>query len=389
MNQPVTSAQHEGLHIAGLPLLTEAEQSMQASFPQEKAATESHAQKEQMQESAELGNRVAWQFVWVKLLEKDYAGAVAWLYCVNDLPAVPKQIWRTQRAAFVGLCEQLQQNVATSGHHSESDTEPVSINQAVPPAPLADVHPLPLSVQSLGAFSVTRGTELLAPCRARKAVALLRYLLTRPSQSASRDELIELLWPDAAPRRVSHSLHVTVSALRNHLDTPAESYVLFSAGSYQINPAASVFNDCTSFLVATEQAEHFRKQGNLEQAKQLYIKAVAYYQGDYALDDYDLAWVTVERERLLTYYLVALEQLGTIWVQQGCYDMAAECFRSLLRRDEYREDIYCALMRCYVQLGRRNDAIKEYHRCEHILNHELGIRPTAETNELYRQMLAI
>ncbi len=56
----------------------------------------------------------------------------------------------------------------------------------------------------------------------------------------------------------------------------------------------------------------------------------------------------------------------------------------VLERDGYREDAYCQLIRCYWQLGRRSEALRQYERCVTILRRDLGLEPMPEIQELYR-----
>ena len=51
----------------------------------------------------------------------------------------------------------------------------------------------------------------------QKIRSLLELLLTRPGHVFSREEILELLWPDASPTSAERSLWVTVSLLRRAL----------------------------------------------------------------------------------------------------------------------------------------------------------------------------
>ena len=71
----------------------------------------------------------------------------------------------------------------------------------------------------------------LAPCPARKAIAVFRYLLTRGERMAHKVELAESIWPGSSPKEAAHRLHVAISTLRHYLDSTYEtSYLLLTAG---------------------------------------------------------------------------------------------------------------------------------------------------------------
>ncbi len=360
--------QHESLSMAWL---YQSEQYIQAGFLHQAEQTLAEAWEHANTQDPAVRSRAAWQLAWVKLMTKDYRSAAAWLEQVEHLPQIPLLTWLTERRVFVELCALLARaQAAPAPQHAAPDGLQ------------------PLAIQSLGGFAVARGGVLLKPCRARKAVVMLRYLLTRPKHAATREELMDLLWPEAQPSRAAHSLHVTASALRSYLDYQAESYLSFAAGTYAINPAAPVAHDCEIFLKASDDADRRRSGGDLPGAEQAYTAAITHYQGDYMLDSHDLVWATAERERLLTRYLDNLDHLGALWMQAGNPAAAVECFQRILQRDEYREDIHYQAIRCYMQLGRRGDAVRQYQRCEQILASELGVEPMPETRRLYDEILS-
>src|SRR5437899_12087283 len=49
------------------------------------------------------------------------------------------------------------------------------------------------------------------------AMALLKVLLCRPNRRASRDELIEAIWPDHGEINAAHALESAASVLRRHI----------------------------------------------------------------------------------------------------------------------------------------------------------------------------
>jgi DNA-binding SARP family transcriptional activator len=91
---------------------------------------------------------------------------------------------------------------------------------------------------------------------------------------------------------------------------------------------------------------------------------------------------------LLTDYVTALDRLGILLAAAGRLDESIERSRQLLDRDEYREDVHRRVMRCYWQLGRRQEALRQYNRCAALLSDELGLAPLPETEELRTQILA-
>ncbi len=79
-------------------------------------------------------------------------------------------------------------------------------------SPTVRVHDLGLTSYEIGDRIVT-----LTDTR-RKSAALLLYLVTRPGLAATREQVMDSLWPDQNPKSATNSLHQTVFFLRRDLE---------------------------------------------------------------------------------------------------------------------------------------------------------------------------
>jgi TolB-like protein len=68
----------------------------------------------------------------------------------------------------------------------------------------------------------------------------------------------------------------------------------------------------------------------------------------------------------------------------GVHDQAGAVARRLLALDPLREAAHRALMQIYVEQGQTALALKQYQLCRDVLQSDLGVRPEAETEQLYR-----
>jgi DNA-binding SARP family transcriptional activator len=320
--------------------------------------------------ASELASEAAWGIAWLELRSNNYQGAADWFARVDTWPNQAARLWPFVQQQMIGHCSGLARR------------SPGERTAAMRPASLPA-----LKITNLGRFQIMRGGRMLPVCTARKAIGLLRYLLTRRHYSAHRDELIELFWPEAGPHDATHSLHVAIAALRRYLDPPGASYIRFDLGHYAIDPEAPIDDDAHTFQQLSNEAECLWRADDFSAAQQCYLRAIACYQGDYFVDERDTSWVIAEREQLLIRYLTALDRLGRTFVMQQRYESAAECYQMLLERDTYREDVHYQLMSCYVRTGRRREALRQYETCRACLQRELGLEPTDELQAFYRQIL--
>ena len=82
------------------------------------------------------------------------------------------------------------------------------------------VQPPAVQVFALGGFKVVVRGQVLPEHAWRRKTArqLFKILLSRPNRRMTRDEVIELLWPESDPDAASSNLRSTIFALRHALD---------------------------------------------------------------------------------------------------------------------------------------------------------------------------
>ena len=78
----------------------------------------------------------------------------------------------------------------------------------------------------------------------RKPASLLMYLVTRPGHTATREQVLDELWPDNDPGSASNSLNQTLYFLRREIDPWYEDdvsieYVFFEGDLLWLDPESS------------------------------------------------------------------------------------------------------------------------------------------------------
>jgi DNA-binding SARP family transcriptional activator len=247
--------------------------------------------------------------------------------------------------------------------------------------------PLTIEVTQFGRFQVARNGEILGPYRSKRAIWVLRYLLSTERRVAHKGEIATLMWPNSPSERAYHSLHVAVGALRTYIDLGREQIILYANDRYLLNDAVSIRDDSALFQSLVEHGDNLLTAGDSVQAELAFDAAIALYSGDYDVVGLDFEWAMVEQRRHAAAMLHALDQAGSIAFEKGCLTKAVAHFHRLLQRDPYREDVLARLMIAYSKLGRRGDAAREYARCTGLLMTELGVEPSSELKAVYRDLL--
>lgn len=243
----------------------------------------------------------------------------------------------------------------------------------------------------LGSFIATLNDQPIPTFRSNKAQALLIYLAVEqvrsPNAPPRRDVVMELLWPDMPTASARQNLRQTLYLLRQVVPEVAgkgEAAVPLVHSEHQviqINPDAIIDLDVATFtkLIATDSTQA------LEQA-------VALYRGDFLADfyvpdsnDYE-DWAANYRTVLRNQVLKALGTLGTRYLEQTRYDLAEQVARRQLELDALRESAHQQLIESLARSGQQSAALAHYEQYVDLLQAELGVEPTLETQQL---MLAI
>lgn len=237
-----------------------------------------------------------------------------------------------------------------------------------------------LEIRLLGAPEVRRCDRGGEPAPLRPAeVELLAFVALRRGRPVPRDLITAALWHEGGDLVCRRRLNTALWRLRAGIeqDLPRGTYLRSDRSSVLIDLTA-VEVDVATFEEATEPiaATAFT---DLDPAGAATLQhAVDAYNGDLLEGRYN-EWIVRARERLLGRYLGALSRLLRWYLDHGDAETAVATGLRLLERDPMREDIHRALIRCFVQLGSRSQAIEQYHTCRTLLSDELGVEPMPET----------
>lgn len=182
----------------------------------------------------------------------------------------------------------------------------------------------------------------------RKVEALLAYLILNPNPH-SRERLAALLWGDTTDARARASLRNALSIPRRKI---SPDLLLADRATVQLNPSFPLWVDAlnfksqvTSFLEAPSSE---RNSVNLE-----------LYSDDLLVDFYE-DWVLVERQDMQALYLKTMLEFTRQSRAASEYERAIQYAQQALVLDAANERAHQHLMFCYLALGKRSAALRQY-----------------------------
>jgi DNA-binding SARP family transcriptional activator len=246
---------------------------------------------------------------------------------------------------------------------------------------------LSLIVHLLGRFRVTLNDAPVDDWPSSRGRALFKYLLTHRDPWPSREALMEVFWPGAAPEAARNNLHVALHGLRRALrkadDVPV---IVLERDVYRLHPELQVWVDTDEFDRHVQTGRQLEAAGELAGAMAEYELALSLYQGDFLADDPYEEWPLLTRERLRLTYLDSVDRLSHLYFSQARYAPCVALCQQIVERDPCREDAHRRLMRCYSRQGQVHLALRQYRICAEMLRAELDIEPATETAVLREQI---
>jgi DNA-binding SARP family transcriptional activator len=211
----------------------------------------------------------------------------------------------------------------------------------------------------------------------RKAIALLA-LLAVTGREHSREQLADLLWPEADSAKGRASLRRTLSVTAAAMGPG----LTISRAAVSLEPAL-VRVDVREFerLIAQPDA------ASLEQAVQLYRDD---FLAGFVLrgcPDFE-EWQASVAEELRQSLARGLQRLVAACIALGELERAAGPARRWLQLDPLHEPAHQAVIRLYGWAGQRSAAMRQYRSLVRVLDRDLAVRPLPETTRLYDDVRA-
>ncbi len=228
-----------------------------------------------------------------------------------------------------------------------------------------------LRLRVFGEFALSSGGREVA-VSGLKSRALLAFLACNTGKPQSRDKLIGLLWSERFEDQARQSLRHVLSALRKLL---GPDILVTDRDLVHLDQVFQ--SDVSQFvaLISTDDRDHLRDAIDLYNDDLL----TSFSLPEKAFTD----WLAAERIRLHNLAIGALETL----MDRSQGNLHSVRLLHLAQRavllDPYREHGHRQMLHALALMGRRNEALVHYRRLEQTLQVELGVRPEAETRELF------
>ena len=220
----------------------------------------------------------------------------------------------------------------------------------------------------------------------RKSKSLLKILALAPRHQVSREQLMEMLWPELDPDLSANNLNKVIHAARRTLEPELKSgadsrFVVTSEQQIALTASGGLWIDAEEFETAALTSLRGDIVADVDHA-------LALYRGDLLDEDRYEEWTQTRREHLKRLYGRLLAHAGQLDEAQGRMLESIDRWAKLLALDDCNEDAHRQLMRLYAMTGTRHLAVQQFEQCRDTIHRELDAEPEAATVALHRQILS-
>jgi DNA-binding SARP family transcriptional activator len=240
----------------------------------------------------------------------------------------------------------------------------------------APAPPSRLRVFLLGSFSIEAAEGSVRGVRS-STEHLIAYLALRP-RGATRDELVEAIWPREDPRRTRQRLWQSTSEARKLIGDA----LISQRGHYSL--------DRTKITIDADELEALLAEAKAATTpageRRVLERGLGLLRGE-PLAGWDHVWADSDVRRLRATQAELLERLGRARLATDDAHGALDAAEHGLERDALNEALWRLAMQAEAELGLRESVGRRYERLRTLLDERLGLEPETATRSLYRELL--
>lgn len=224
--------------------------------------------------------------------------------------------------------------------------------------------------------------------KSRKGLALMQCLILKRGQSVPNYRLLSTFWPEEESSNPENALKTLVSRMRallNQVSPGMGNCIVADRGAYhwECMPGMTVdvyeIEDIFSQLAGVKEYS--------EKARNLYSRLIKLYTGDLLQNSDKNDWALGQATMLHNKYMAAVYSCVEMYKQVDYYNEIINTCRAALDVDNFDDRLHMELMSALIKTNRTNEALVQYKHVMHLHYRYLGIQPSENMQEFYKQIV--
>lgn len=224
--------------------------------------------------------------------------------------------------------------------------------------------------------------------KSRKGVSLMQYLMLNHGQPVPNYRLLATLWTDEGSANPENALKTLVSRLRailNQISPEFGNCIVADRGAYHWENLPGMTVDFFRIEAIFDDLAGIRDESPEKIA--LYEELLTLYKGDLLQNAEQNEWALAQATSLHNKYMSAVySYIELLKAQENHQDIVRVC-RMALNVDNFDDRLHMELMTALINTNRTNEALVQYKHVTHLNYRYLGVQPSEDMQEFYKQIV--
>ncbi len=221
-----------------------------------------------------------------------------------------------------------------------------------------------------------------------KGIALVEYLVMKRGANVPTTTLMDTLWPDSESSNPESALKTLISRMRsllNQVEPDLGKCIVADRGAYRWECLPGMEVDLYEIEDLMQQLSHF--SDDPANHHEDYERLLSLYKGDLLQHGEQNEWAMARATALHNSYLRIVYSYVEALKRQDDYAAIIVACRSALDVDNFDDRLHMELMSALIKTERTNEAMLQYKHVMHLYYNYLGIRPSDDMQEFYKQIV--
>jgi LuxR family maltose regulon positive regulatory protein len=237
-----------------------------------------------------------------------------------------------------------------------------------------------IKVRFFGNFEVSMHGAVIEPARwqTRKAQLIFAYIILNRKRPIAKEDLMHRFSTQESPSHANQEIRTTISRIQKAL--PWSKFLRYERGFYKVsdklvlNVDTEEFEDLSRLVI---QKKDRPDKKTIEYA----LRAIAFYRDDFLVVFYD-NWCEEMRVYLRDQYITVLNIVAKYSFKNSEYDKALSIYHKIIEKEPLHEETNSSIIRCYLALQKKPEALRHYNEYKKRLQQELQIVPSQAMEKL-------
>ena len=247
-----------------------------------------------------------------------------------------------------------------------------------------------IRIQMMGTFTIYinehKADRLVN--KSPKGMALMQYLILNRTQSVPTYQILATLWDEEKSANPENALKTLVSRMRallNQISPGLGKCIVSDRGAYHWENLPGMTVDVYGIERIFEELSS--KNEDDAKRRKLYDQLMKLYVGDLLQSSEQYEWALARATALHNKYIVAVYGYVELLKQENNYQEIINVCRSALDVDNFDDRLHMELMSALIKTNRNNEALIQYKHVMHLHYRYLGVQPSEDMQEFYKQII--